>query len=175
MQLEFSDRSKDLQIRIAKFLDDHIYPAEAIYAEQMAEFTEQGNRWQIPQIIEDKKEIAKSEGLWNLFLPENPLGDDMTNLDYAPLCELMGRSGIAGEIFNCSAPDTGNMEVFAKYANEEQQDRWLKPLLNGEIRSAFAMTEPAVASSDATNICSSAVLDGDEYVINGEKWWTSGA
>jgi len=175
MTFQFSDRSKDLQIRISKFLDDHIYPAESVYAEQMAEFRGQGNPWQVPQIIEDKKAIAKEEGLWNLFLPENPMGDDMSNLDYAPLSELMGRSGLASEIFNCSAPDTGNMEVFAKYANEEQQERWLKPLLDGEIRSAFAMTEPAVASSDATNICSEAVLDGDEYVINGEKWWTSGA
>ena len=175
MGFEFSDRSKDLQLRISKFLDDHVYPAEAIYAQQMEEFIQQGDRWQIPQIIEDKKEIAKSEGLWNLFLPENPMGESMSNLDYAPLSEIMGRSGIASEIFNCAAPDTGNMEVLARYANEEQQERWLKPLLNGEIRSAFAMTEPAVASSDATNICSSAVLDGDEYVINGEKWWTSGA
>ena len=175
MAFQFSDRSKDLQLRISKFLDDHIYPAEAIYAQQMEDFTKEGNRWQIPQIIEDKKEIAKSEGLWNLFLPENPMGESMSNLDYAPLAEIMGRSGLASEIFNCSAPDTGNMEVLARYANEEQQERWLKPLLNGEIRSAFAMTEPAVASSDATNICSSAVLDGDEYVINGEKWWTSGA
>ena len=175
MGFEFSDRSKDLQLRISKFLDDHVYPAEEIYAQQMEEFTKEGNRWQIPQIIEDKKEVAKSEGLWNLFLPENPMGESMSNLDYAPLAEIMGRSGIASEIFNCSAPDTGNMEVLARYANEEQQERWLKPLLNGEIRSAFAMTEPAVASSDATNICSSAVLDGDEYVINGEKWWTSGA
>ena len=174
MELHFSDRSKELQVRINKFMDDHVYPAEAIYAEQMEEFTKQGNRWQVPQIIEDKKKIAKEEGLWNLFLPENPMGESMSNLDYAPLCEIMGRSGIAAEIFNCSAPDTGNMEVLARYATEEQQEKWLKPLLEGEIRSAFAMTEPAVASSDATNISSSAVLDGDEYVINGEKWWTSG-
>ena len=156
-------------------MDEHIFPAEAIYAEQMEEFTKQGNRWQTPQIIEDKKKIAKSEGLWNLFLPENPLGESMSNLDYAPLCELMGRSGIASEIFNCSAPDTGNMEVLAQYGTPEQQERWLKPLLEGEIRSAFGMTEPNVASSDATNIGSSIVADGDEYIINGEKWWTSGA
>ena len=174
MELKFSDRSKELQVRINKFMDDHVYPAEARYAEQMEEFTTQGNRWQVPQILEDKKKIAKEEGLWNLFLPENPMGESMSNLDYAPLCEIMGRSGIAAEIFNCSAPDTGNMEVLARYANEEQQERWLKPHLDGEIRSAFAMTEPAVASSDATNIASSAVLEGDEYVINGEKWWTSG-
>ena len=156
-------------------MDDHIFPSEGIYAQQMEEFTEQGNRWQVPQIIEDKKEIAKREGLWNLFLPENPMGESMSNLDYAPLCELMGRSGIASEIFNCSAPDTGNMEVLAQYGTPQHQEEWLKPLLEGEIRSAFGMTEPNVASSDATNISSSIDADGEEYVINGEKWWTSGA
>ena len=156
-------------------MDEHIFPAESIYADQMEENSKQGNRWQIPQIIEDKKKIAKKEGLWNLFLPENPMGESMSNLDYAPLAELMGRSGIASEIFNCSAPDTGNMEVIAQYGSAEQQEKWLKPLLEGEIRSAFGMTEPNVASSDATNIGSSIVADGDDYVINGEKWWTSGA
>jgi len=175
MQLDNSERSKELEIRISKFMDDHIFPAELIYSEQMEEFTRSGNRWQIPQIIEDKKKIAKDEGLWNLFLPENPMGESMSNLDYAPLCELMGRSRIASENFNCSAPDTGNMEVLAQYGSPEQQEKWLKPLLEGEIRSAFGMTEPKVASSDATNICSSIEADGDEYVINGEKWWTSGA
>ena len=175
MQLDNSERSKELGIRISQFMDEHVFPAEAIYAEQMEEFTKQGNRWQVPQIIEDKKKIAKSEGLWNLFLPENPMGESMSNLDYAPLCELMGRSGIASEIFNCSAPDTGNMEVLAQYGTPEQLELWLKPLLDGEIRSAFGMTEPNVASSDATNISSSIEADGDEYVINGEKWWTSGA
>ena len=175
MQLDNSERSKELGIRISQFMDEHVFSAEAIYAEQMEEFTKQGNRWQVPQIIEDKKKIAKSEGLWNLFLPENPMGESMSNLDYAPLCELMGRSGIASEIFNCSAPDTGNMEVLAQYGTPEQLELWLKPLLDGEIRSAFGMTEPNVASSDATNISSSIEPDGDEYVINGEKWWTSGA
>ena len=175
MQLDNSERSKELELRISKFMDDHIFPAELIYSEQMEEFTRSGNRWQIPQIIEDKKKIAKDEGLWNLFLPENPMGESMSNLDYAPLCELMGRSRIASENFNCSAPDTGNMEVLAQYGSPEQQEKWLKPLLEGEIRSAFGMTEPKVASSDATNICSSIEADGDEYVINGEKWWTSGA
>ena len=175
MQFEHSQESKDLQERISKFMDDHIFPSEGIYAQQMEEFTEQGNRWQVPQIIEDKKEIAKREGLWNLFLPENPMGESMSNLDYAPLCELMGRSGIASEIFNCSAPDTGNMEVLAQYGTPQHQEEWLKPLLEGEIRSAFGMTEPNVASSDATNISSSIDADGEEYVINGEKWWTSGA
>ena len=175
MNLDNSERSKELGIRISQFMDEHIFPAEQIYAEQMEEFTKQGNRWQVPEILEDKKKIAKKEGLWNLFLPENPMGESMSNLDYAPLAELMGRSGIASEIFNCSAPDTGNMEVIAQYGNAEQQEKWLKPLLEGEIRSAFGMTEPNVASSDATNIGSSIVADGDDYVINGEKWWTSGA
>ena len=175
MNLDNSERSKELGIRISKFMDEHIFPSEPIYANQMEENTKQGNRWQIPQIIEDKKKIAKKEGLWNLFLPENPMGESMSNLDYAPLAELMGRSGIASEIFNCSAPDTGNMEVIAQYGSAEQQEKWLKPLLEGEIRSAFGMTEPNVASSDATNIGSSIVADGDDYVINGEKWWTSGA
>ena len=175
MNFEFSDRSKELALRISAFMDEHIFPSEPIYAEQMEEFAKEGNRWQIPQIIEDKKKVAKKEGLWNLFLPENPMGESMSNLDYAPLAELMGRSGIASEIFNCSAPDTGNMEVIAQYGSKEQQEKWLKPLLEGEIRSAFGMTEPGVASSDATNISSSIAADGDEYVINGEKWWTSGA
>ncbi len=175
MNFEFSDRSKELALRISAFMDEHTFPSEPIYAEQMEEFSKEGNKWQIPQIIEDKKKVAKKEGLWNLFLPENPMGESMSNLDYAPLAELMGRSGIASEIFNCSAPDTGNMEVIAQYGSKEQQERWLKPLLEGEIRSAFGMTEPGVASSDATNISSSITADGDEYVINGEKWWTSGA
>ena len=175
MNFDSSERSKELGLRISQFMDEHIFPSEPIYAEQMEEFTKQGNRWQVPQIIEDKKKVAKKEGLWNLFLPENPMGESMSNLDYAPLAELMGRSGIASEIFNCSAPDTGNMEVIAQYGNPDQQERWLKPLLDGEIRSAFGMTEPNVASSDATNIGSSIVSDGDDYVINGEKWWTSGA
>ena len=175
MNFQHSERSKELQERISHFMDEHIFPTEEIFAQQMEEFAKQGDRWQIPQIIEDKKKIAKDEGLWNLFLPENPMGESMSNLDYAPLCELMGRSPIASEIFNCSAPDTGNMEVLAQYGTPEQQEKWLKPLLEGEIRSAFGMTEPNVASSDATNISSSIEADGDEYVINGEKWWTSGA
>ena len=175
MHFQHSERSKELQERISHFMDEHIFPSEEIFAQQMEEFAKQGDRWQVPQIIEDKKKIAKDEGLWNLFLPENPMGESMSNLDYAPLCELMGRSPIASEIFNCSAPDTGNMEVLAQYGTPEQQERWLKPLLEGEIRSAFGMTEPNVASSDATNIGSSIVADGDEYIINGEKWWTSGA
>ncbi|SVA46038.1 uncharacterized protein METZ01_LOCUS98892, partial [marine metagenome] len=175
VHFQHSERSKELQERISHFMDEHIFPSEEIFAQQMEEFAKQGDRWQVPQIIEDKKKIAKDAGLWNLFLPENPMGESMSNLDYAPLCELMGRSPIASEIFNCSAPDTGNMEVLAQYGTPEQQEKWLKPLLEGEIRSAFGMTEPNVASSDATNISSSIQADGDEYVINGEKWWTSGA
>ncbi|GIR86861.1 MAG: hypothetical protein CM15mP86_03200 [Gammaproteobacteria bacterium] len=137
MGFQFSDRSKDLQLRISKFLDDHVYPAEEIYAQQMEEFTKEGNRWQIPQIIEDKKEVAKSEGLWNLFLPENPMGESMSNLDYAPLAEIMGRSGIASEIFNCSAPDTGNMEVLARYANEGATRKMVKAIIEWGDKICF--------------------------------------
>ena len=136
MSFKFSKKSEELQLRISNFMDKHVFPAEEVYSKQMQEFTEKGNRWQVPEVIEEKKKLAKDEGLWNLFLPENPMGESMSNLDYAPLCELMGRSGIASEIFNCSAPDTGNMEVLAQYANEEQQERWLKPLLNGEIKKS---------------------------------------
>ena len=152
-------------------MDKHIYPNEQVFADQL----EEGDRWQPIQIIEDLKPLAKEAGLWNLFLPHSDDGAGFTNLEYAPLCEIMGRVGWASEVFNCSAPDTGNMEVFARYANDELKEKWMKPLLNGEIRSCFAMTEPLVASSDATNIESRIVRDGDEYVINGRKWWTSGA
>ena len=161
VNLDNSERSKELGLRISQFMDEHIFPAESIYADQMEDNSKKGNRWQIPQIIEDKKKIAKKEGLWNLFLPENPMGESMSNLDYAPLAELMGRSGIASEIFNCSAPDTGNMETLERYASEEVKKEWMVPLLEGTIRSAFAMTEPAVASSDATNIESQIIRDGD--------------
>ena len=141
----------------------------------MTEFRNQGNPWQVPPVLDELKAKAKAEGLWNLFLPDSQWGPGLTNLEYAPLSEQMGRCGIASEVFNCSAPDTGNMEVIDKYGNPEQQEQWLKPLLDGEIRSAFGMTEPNVASSDATNICSRIEDKGDRYVINGEKWWTSGA
>jgi len=167
---EQSDLSRDLAERIQAFLDEHILPNEQLMDDQLAE----GDRWQPIQKSEELKAIAKSQGLWNLFLPENPYGFSMSNLDYAPLCEIMGRSRYASEIFNCSAPDTGNMEVLARYGTKEHQEKWLKPLLEGEIRSAFAMTEPEVASSDATNIACRIERDGDEYVINGRKWWTSG-
>ena len=174
MNLEQTDRVKDLIVQVPKFMDDHIWPAEETYASQMDSFREEGNPWRVPPVIEELKIKAKAQGLWNFFLPESQNGFGLTNLEYAPLAEIMGQIGFASEVFNCSAPDSGNMEVLDKYGSKEQQDQWLKPLLEGEIRSAFAMTEPAVASSDATNICSTIEADGDNYVINGEKWWTSG-
>jgi len=171
MNFEFSDKVKALQKQLQAFMDEHIYPNEARF---LAE-AEQPDRWQTSRVIEELKPKARAAGLWNLFLPEDEHGAGLTNLEYAPLCEIMGRSPMAPEVFNCSAPDTGNMEVLARYGTAEQKERWLKPLLAGEIRSCFAMTEPAVASSDATNIESSIVRDGDHYVINGRKWWSSGA
>jgi len=170
MILEFSDKTRELHQRLTAFMDQHIYPNEQKFHEQIA-----ASRWTPTAVVEELKEKARAEGLWNLFLPESENGAGLTNLEYAPLCEIMGRSVMAPEVFNCSAPDTGNMEVLARYGTPDQQERWLKPLLAGEIRSCFAMTEPAVASSDATNIESSIVRDGDEYVINGRKWWSSGA
>ena len=152
-------------------MDEHIYPNEKTYSEQIRE----GDRWQPTTIIEQLKPLAKAAGLWNLFLPDSEYGAGLTNLEYAPLCELMGRSPMAPEVFNCSAPDTGNMETIERYGSPEHKERWLKPLLEGRIRSCFAMTEPAVASSDATNIQSRIVRDGDAYVLSGVKWWTSGA
>jgi acyl-CoA dehydrogenase len=170
MILEFTAKTRELHERLTAFMDQHIYPNEQKFHEQIA-----ASRWTPTAIVEELKIKARAEGLWNLFLPESENGAGLTNLEYAPLCEIMGRSVMAPEVFNCSAPDTGNMEVLARYGTPEQQERWLKPLLAGEIRSCFAMTEPAVASSDATNIESSIVRDGDEYVINGHKWWSSGA
>ncbi len=169
MDFEYTPKVKRLQAQVRDFMDAHVYPSEALYAEQVAK-----DRWAQPPIMEELKKMARSEGLWNLFLPESKHGAGLTNLEYAPLCEIMGRSHIAPEVFNCAAPDTGNMEVLDRYGNAAQQDQWLKPLLAGEIRSAFAMTEPEVASSDATNIQCSIRRDGDSYVINGRKWWTSG-
>jgi len=171
MKFEFSDKTVELQKRLSKFMDEHIYPNEALFREQINE----GDRWQPTAIVEELKQKARSAELWNLFLPESEYGAGLTNLEYAPLCEIMGRSVMAPEVFNCSAPDTGNMEVLVRYGSREQKERWLRPLLAGEIRSCFAMTEPDVASSDATNIQSSITLDGDDYIINGRKWWTSGA
>ena len=175
MDFSHSEKVRDLQERITEFMENHVYPAEAPYHHELEENRRAGNPWQVTKVLEDLKKKAKAADLWNLFLPHSEHGAGLTNLEYAPLCEIMGRSHIAPEAFNCSAPDTGNMEVLARYATKAQQQRWLVPLLEGEIRSAFAMTEPRVASSDATNIESSIVRDGDSYVINGRKWWTSGA
>jgi acyl-CoA dehydrogenase len=172
MNFEYSDKVKGLQKKVQAFLDEHVYPNEATYVRQLDEGP---SRWEIPPIMEQLKAKAKAAGLWNLFLPESPHGAGLSNLEYAPLCEIMGRSGIAPEVFNCAAPDTGNMEVLDRYGSPEQQKQWLEPLLDGKIRSAFAMTEPDVASSDATNIRCRIERNGDEYVINGRKWWTSGA
>jgi acyl-CoA dehydrogenase len=170
MNFDFSEKTKSLQQRLQAFLDEHIYPHEQRYETEIEQ-----NRWAPTKIVEELKSKARAAGLWNLFLPNNENGASRTNLEYAPLCELMGRSTMAPEVFNCSAPDTGNMEVLARYGTPEQKERWLKPLLAGEIRSCFAMTEPAVASSDATNIESSIRRAGDAYIINGRKWWISGA
>ena len=172
MDFAYSDKTRFALDRLEAFMDEHIYPNEATYYEQLASFG--ADRWRIPPILEELKEKARAAGLWNLFLPESDHGAGFTNLEYAPLCEVMGRVGFAPEVFNCSAPDTGNMEVLARYGDDAQQQRWLVPLLDGKIRSAFAMTEPDVASSDATNIRTEIRRDGDGYVINGRKWWTSG-
>jgi acyl-CoA dehydrogenase len=171
MLFEFPPHVRELEVRVRAFMDEHIYPNEKRYHEQIAT----GDRWQPTAIIEELKPKARAAGLWNLFLPDKEYGAGLSNFEYAPLCEIMGRSPLAPEVFNCSAPDTGNMEVLARYGSDEQKQRWLKPLLAGEIRSSFCMTEPDVASSDATNIRASIVRDGGDYVINGRKWWSSGA
>ena len=171
MDFEFSERTKELQLRVQAFMDENVYPNESTYAEEVAGGE---TRWAPVPILEELKAKAKEEGLWNLFLPESDRGAGLSNMEYAPLCEIMGRVNWAPEVFNCSAPATGNMETLVRYASEEHQREWLDPLLEGEIRSAFAMTEPRVASSDATNIETRIERDGDEYVINGRKWWTSG-
>lgn len=170
MFLPLSDRARELLDQVMAFMDEHVYPNEARFHEEIAA----GDRWQPVPVLEEAKAAARERGLWNLFLPESELGAGLTNYEYAHLCEQMGRSPMAPEAFNCSAPDTGNMEVLVRYGTDEHRRRWLEPLLAGEIRSSFAMTEPAVASSDATNICSTITRDGAEYVINGRKWWTSG-
>lgn len=169
---QVSERAREIYLQLRRFMDEEVFPNESVFYGQI----ERGERWQPTAIMEESKEKARAAGLWNLFLPDSGDGAGLTNLEYAPMAELMGRSwDFAPEIFNCSAPDTGNMEVLARYGTPEQKQRWLKPLLNGEIRSCFAMTEPDVASSDATNICSSIQRNGDDYIINGRKWWTSGA
>jgi len=172
MDFDYNSRTTELLERVQAFMDRHIYPNEATYTDQHAAFGH--DRFQIPPILDELKEIAKAEGLWNLFLPESGRGYGLTNLEYAPLAEAMGRVWWASEVFNCAAPDTGNMEVLERYGDEAQKAEWLEPLLAGEIRSAFLMTEPAVASSDARNIETSIRADGDHYVINGRKWWSSG-
>ena len=171
MDFEYSAKTRDLQARLGAFMDAHIYPNEKRFHEEVAS----GDRWQPVALLDTLKKQARAERLWNLFLPDSEYGAGLTNTEYAPLCEIMGRVPWAAEVFNCSAPDTGNMETLVRYATTEQKKRWLEPLLDGSIRSCFAMTEPAVASSDAANIESSIARDGDDYVINGRKWWSSGA
>ncbi len=185
MDFEYSPRTRELQSKLVRFMDEHVYPNEARYFAEIEANTKAGRRWTPLQLIEELKPKARAQGLWNLFLPPTAKGaahghesstrEGLSNLDYAPLAEIMGRVPWASEVFNCSAPDTGNMETIERYGTPEQKKRWLEPLLDGRIRSAFAMTEPAVASSDATNIEARIVRDGDHYVINGRKWWTSGA
>ena len=170
MRFESTDKVKDLERRLRAFMDEHIYPNEQRFHDEV-----ERSRWTPTKVIEELKPKARAAGLWNLFLPDSEFGAGLTNLEYAPLCEIMGRSHMAPEVFNCSAPDTGNMEVLARYGTPEQKERWLKPLLAGQVRSCFAMTEPQVASSDATNIEATIVRDGGDYVVNGRKWWTSGA
>ncbi|WP_394840248.1 acyl-CoA dehydrogenase family protein [Pendulispora rubella] len=171
MKFEYSAKTQDLRARLHAFMEKYIYPNEKRYHDEVA----QGDRWQPIPLIDELKEKARAEGLWNLFLPESTHGAGLTNVEYAPLCEIMGRVIWSSEVFNCSAPDTGNMETIERYGTPEQKKQWLEPLLDGKIRSAFLMTEPNVASSDATNIETSMRLTGDEYVINGHKWWSSGA
>jgi acyl-CoA dehydrogenase len=177
MDFEYSPRCMELREKLNNFMDKHIYPNERTYKDEVdRNGREKGNRWIPTKIVEELKPLARKEGLWNLFLPKSAHAPEgLSNLDYAPLCEIMGRITWAPEVFNCSAPDTGNMETIERYGTDEHKEQWLKPLLRGEIRSAFAMTEPDVASSDATNISTRIERVGNEYVINGRKWWTSGA
>jgi acyl-CoA dehydrogenase len=171
MNFDYSPKTQEYRERVSAFMDKHIYPNEHRFHEEV----NTGDRWEPTKMIEELKPLARAEGLWNLFLPDSPHGAGLTNLEYAPLAELMGRVEFASEVFNCSAPDTGNMETIERYGTDAQKQQWLMPLLDGKIRSCFAMTEPAVASSDATNIESTILRDGDDYVINGRKWWSSGA
>ena len=175
MDFTFDARTEELRGQLQAFLDEQILPAEPVFEEQAAEMASQGRPWERPPVLDELKAAARKLGLWNLFLAGHPEGAGLSNLQYAPLAELTGRSFLAPEALNCAAPDTGNMEVLAEFGTDEQKERWLRPLLDGEIRSAFCMTEPEVASSDATNIATSIVRDGDVYVINGRKWWSSGA
>jgi acyl-CoA dehydrogenase len=176
MDFAYDARTEEFRERLLSFMDSHVYPAEKVFAEQVAEAAAAGREWERPPIIDELKAEARSRGLWNLFLTHHPQGAGLTNLQYAPLAEITGHSpALAPEALNCAAPDTGNMELLAEFGSESQQQRWLRPLLDGEIRSAFCMTEPDVASSDATNIATRIERDGGEYVINGRKWWSSGA
>jgi acyl-CoA dehydrogenase len=175
MDFAYSPRTKELQQKVSAFMEANVYPAEMPFHEEVAANRAAGNPWKATKVIDELKKKARAQGLWNLFLPESELGAGLTNLEYAPLCEIMGRSPIGPESFNCSAPDTGNMEVLVRYGTPEQKKQWLEPLLDGRIRSAFAMTEPAVASSDATNIEARIERDGSDFVVNGRKWWTTGA
>jgi len=172
MNFDYNDKTSDLIQRLSAFMDEHVYPNESTFHEQV---NAMGDDWVPAAIIEELKPKAREAGLWNLFLPDSSLGAGLTNLEYAPLCEIMGRIHWAAEVFNCSAPDTGNMETLERYGTEEQKREWLDPLLAGDIRSCFAMTEPDVASSDARNIGSTILRDGDDYVVNGHKWWSSGS
>ena len=172
MDFTHSEKVQAYDARLIAYMEEHVYPNEVAYYDQLDAGP---SRWRVSPLMEELKSHARRAGLWNLFMPDTEHGAGLTNLEYAPLCEIMGRSPIAPEVFNCSAPDTGNMEILARFGNDEQKTRWLKPLLDGQIRSGFAMTEPAVASSDATNVQGSIRRDGDEYVINARKWWTSGA
>jgi acyl-CoA dehydrogenase len=172
LNFDYSEKVQKLVSRLESFMDELVYPNERVFEEQLKGAE---SRWTVPLIMEELKKEARAAGLWNLFLPESEYGAGLTNLEYAPLCEVMGRSPIAPEVFNCNAPDTGNMEVLVRYGTPEQKERWLEPMLRGEIRSCFAMTEPDVASSDATNIRARIERDGDEYVVNGRKWWSTGA
>jgi alkylation response protein AidB-like acyl-CoA dehydrogenase len=174
MDFEHSERALLYMEQVERFVREHVTPNEPTYVQQLAH-TDDWRQWRIPPILDELKAKAREAGLWNLFLPESDYGAGLNNCDYAPLAEIMGKGFLAPEVFNCSAPDTGNMEVLVRYGSEEQKERWLKPLLDGEIRSGFSMTEPAVASSDATNMKATCEVDGDQIVINGQKWWTSGA
>src|ERR1700719_2285301 len=171
MNFDFSAKTSDYLKRLGAFMDEHVYPNEQRFEQQLG----QDNRWAEPPLLQELQSKARALGLWNLFLPDSQRGAGLTNLEYAPLCEMMGRVRWSAEVFNCAAPDTGNMETLERYGTAAQKKQWLEPLLAGAIRSAFAMTEPRVTSSDATNIDSSIVRDGDSYVLNGRKWWTSGA
>jgi len=175
MDFSFSPRTQELQSKVRQFMEDHVYPNEPRYWDELEANTQAGKRWSVLALIEELKPKARAQGLWNLFLPESEYGAGLTNQEYAPLAEIMGRTPWASEVFNCSAPDTGNMETIVRYGSTEQKKRWLEPLLDGKIRSAFAMTEPEVASSDATNITARIEREGNEYMLNGRKWWTSGA